>query len=347
MTTSVTAILERQFGQMPGLKEMSSVSSAGSSVVTLQFDLNLSLDIAEQEVQAAINAGGSLLPQPPAPPVYAKVNPADAPVITLAISSSTLPHHHGRRSGRYPHRPENLPAGRCRPGQHLRRPSPGGARAGQSAAAGVLWPEHRRPAHHRSPTPIPMRPRAISTAPPSPIRSTPTISCRARRTTQTSWSPTRTARRCICRMSPRWWKAPRTPNYRAGRTRRRPILLNVQRQPGANVIAVVDSIKALLPQIKAGLPASVDVTVLTDRTNTIRASVADVEFELLLAVALVVLVIYRLPAQPAGDLHSQPVGAAFHRRHLRGDVSAGLFAQQSVADGADHFAPALWSTTPS
>ena len=86
MTTSVTAILERQFGQMPGLKEMSSVSSAGSSVVTLQFDLNLSLDIAEQEVQAAINAGGSLLPQLPAPPVYAKVNPADAPVITLAVS---------------------------------------------------------------------------------------------------------------------------------------------------------------------------------------------------------------------------------------------------------------------
>ena len=91
MTTSVTAILERQFGQMPGLKEMSSVSSAGSSIVTLQFDLTLSLDVAEQEVQAAINAGGSLLPQLPVPPVYAKVNPADTPVITLAITSSSLP----------------------------------------------------------------------------------------------------------------------------------------------------------------------------------------------------------------------------------------------------------------
>src|ERR1700749_2289177 len=92
MTTSVTAILERQFGQMPGLKEMSSVSSAGSSVVTLQFDLSLSLDIAEQEVQAASNARGNLLPQTlPTPPVYAKVNPADAPVITLAISSKTMP----------------------------------------------------------------------------------------------------------------------------------------------------------------------------------------------------------------------------------------------------------------
>ena len=115
------------------------------------------------------------------------------------------------------------------------------------------------------------------------------------------------------------------------------MLINVQRQPGANVIAVVDSIKELLPQIQAGLPASVDVKILTDRTDTIRASVADVEFELMLAVVLVVLVIYCLPAQPARHLHSQPVGAALHRRHLRGDVSAGLFAQQSVADGADHF----------
>src|SRR6201999_933456 len=92
MTTSVTAPLERQFGDMPGLKEMTSVSSAGASVLTLQFDLNLSLDVAEQEVQAAINAGGNLLPQGlPAPPIYAKVNPADAPVITIAVSSPTVP----------------------------------------------------------------------------------------------------------------------------------------------------------------------------------------------------------------------------------------------------------------
>src|ERR1700735_3909300 len=92
MTTSVTAILERQFGEMPGLKEMSSVSSAGSSVITLQFNLALSLDVAEQEVQAAINAAGNLLPSDlPAPPIYAKVNPADAPIITLALRSESLP----------------------------------------------------------------------------------------------------------------------------------------------------------------------------------------------------------------------------------------------------------------
>src|ERR1700753_3144383 len=92
MTTSVTAPLEKQFGQMPGLKEMTSVSSGGASVITLQFDLSLNIDIAEQEVQAAINAGGSLLPQSlPAPPIYAKVNPADAPILTLALSSSSMP----------------------------------------------------------------------------------------------------------------------------------------------------------------------------------------------------------------------------------------------------------------
>src|SRR6201991_3956657 len=91
MTTSVTAPLERQFGEMPGLKQMSSASSAGSSVITLQFDLSLSLDIAEQEVQAAINAAGSLLPTTrPAPPVYAKVNPADAPILTIALTSKTM-----------------------------------------------------------------------------------------------------------------------------------------------------------------------------------------------------------------------------------------------------------------
>src|SRR6202051_3163472 len=92
MTSSVTAPLEKQFGQMPGLNQMTSVSSAGASVVTLQFDLSLNLDIAEQEVQAAINAGGNLLPQSlPAPPVYAKVNPADAPILTLAVMSNALP----------------------------------------------------------------------------------------------------------------------------------------------------------------------------------------------------------------------------------------------------------------
>ena len=149
MTSSVTAPLEVQFGQMPSLNQMSSTSSAGASVITLQFSLDLSLDIAEQEVQAAINAAGNLLPSDlPAPPIYAKVNPADAPILTLALTSKTLPLTAGRGPGRHPAGAEDLAAARRRPGQHQRRPAAGGARPGQSARARRLRAEHRRSAHH-------------------------------------------------------------------------------------------------------------------------------------------------------------------------------------------------------
>ena len=144
MTTSVTAPLERNFGDMPGLKEMTSISSAGASVLTLQFSLDLSLDVAEQEVQAAINAGGSLLPTGlPAPPIYAKVNPADAPVITIAVTSHTLPLT-DVEIWRTTDRPEDFAAHRRRPGQPGRRPASGRAHSSQSAAIGGLWAQHRR-----------------------------------------------------------------------------------------------------------------------------------------------------------------------------------------------------------
>src|SRR6202789_4331547 len=134
MTSAVTAPLERQFGQMPGLTQMSSISSAGASILTLQFDLNLSIDIAEQEVQAAINAAGNLLPSDlPAPPIYAKVNPADAPVLTLGVTSKTLSLT----------QLEDLAALRRRPGQPQRRPPAGRARDRQSQGAGRLWAQHR------------------------------------------------------------------------------------------------------------------------------------------------------------------------------------------------------------
>ena len=141
MTSSVTAPLERQFGQMPGLNQMTSASSAGASVITLQFSLDLSLDVAEQEVQAAINAAGNLLPSDlPTPPIYAKVNPADAPILTLAVTSKTLPLTDARGPERHPARAENLAAHRRRPGQHQRRPAAGGAHPGQSASARRLRP---------------------------------------------------------------------------------------------------------------------------------------------------------------------------------------------------------------
>ena len=292
MTTSVTAPLEKQFGQMPGLKEMSSISSAGSSVITLQFDLSLSLDIAEQEVQAAINASSNLLPsQLPAPPVYAKVNPADAPVITLAVSSPSLPLTTVEELAdtRIAQKISQLYgvglvsiAGGQKPAVRIQ------ANLQKLAAMGLNIDDLRTTiANNNSNAPKGSFDGAMQSytinandqlqdasaynnivvayknGAPVYLRDVAKVVPGAENTKLSSWAG----------------KAPA-------------ILINVQRQPGANVIQVVDSIKEMLPQIKAGLPASVDVRTLTDRTETIRASVADVEFELILAVVLVVVVIY-------------------------------------------------------
>ncbi len=293
MTTSVTAPLEKQFGQMPGLKEMSSISSAGSSVITLQFDLSLSLDIAEQEVQAAINASNSLLPTNllPAPPIYAKVNPADAPVITLAVSSTSLPLTtvEDLADNRIAQKISQLPgiglvsiSGGQRPAVRVQ------ANLQKLAALGLNIDDLRTTiANNNSNAPKGQFDGAAQSytinandqlqsadayknivvayknGAPVFLRDVANVVQGSQNTKLSSW-------------------ANKTPS----------VLINVQRQPGANVIQVVDSIKELLPQIQAGLPASVDVKTLTDRTDTIRASVADVEFELILAVILVVLVIY-------------------------------------------------------
>ena len=291
MTTSVTAILERQFGQMPGLKEMSSVSSAGSSVVTLQFDLNLSLDVAEQEVQAAINAGGSLLPQLPSPPVYAKVNPADAPVLTLAIESSSLPITtvQSLADTRIAQKISQLAgvglvsiSGAPRPAVRVQANlqqlasyglniddlrttisnnnsnAPKGSFDGASQSYTINANDQLQNAEDYANIVI-----AYRNGSPVHLRDVAKVIAGAENDKLASWA----------NMTPA-------------------VLLNVQRQPGANVIAVVDAVKQILPQIESGLPGSIKVSVLTDRTNTIRASVADVQFELMLAVVLVVLVIY-------------------------------------------------------
>ena len=292
MTTSVTAPLERQFGQMPGLKQMSSASSGGASVITLQFDLDLSLDIAEQEVQAAINAGGNLLPQNlPAPPVYAKINPADAPVLTLAITSKTLPltNLEDLADTRIAQKISQLPGvglvsinGGQRPAVRVaaniqalaayglnlddlrttianaNANAPKGSFDGATRAYAINANDQlQKPDDYKSVVV------AYRNGAPVYLSDVANVLPSAENVQLSSWTNTTPA-----------------------------ILLNIQRQPGANVISVVDGIKELLPQIKAGLPASIDVVVLTDRTTTIRASVSDVEFELWLAVALVVLVIY-------------------------------------------------------
>jgi multidrug efflux pump len=292
MATSVTAPLERQLGEMPGLKEMTSISSGGASVVTLQFDLSISPDIAEQEVQASINAAQSLLPQTlPAPPVYAKVNPADAPVLTLAVSGNTLPliQIEDLAETRIAQKISQLEGvglvsinGGQRPAVRIQ------ANLQALAAYGLNIDDLRTTISNantdapkgsfdgatrnytinandqiQSPDDYKRIVVAYKNGAPVFLSDVANVIQGAENTTLSSWMNTTPA-----------------------------ILLNIQRQPGANVISVVDSIKAMLPQIEAGLPAGVNVTILTDRTNTIRASVTDVEFELGLAVVLVVLVIF-------------------------------------------------------
>jgi multidrug efflux pump len=292
MATSVTAPLERQLGEMPGLKEMTSISSGGASVVTLQFDLSISPDIAEQEVQASINAAQSLLPQTlPAPPVYAKVNPADAPVLTLAISGNTLPliQIEDLAETRIAQKISQLEGvglvsinGGQRPAVRIQAnlqalaayglniddlrttianantDAPKGSFDGATRSYTINANDQIQSADDYKKIVV-----AYKNGAPVFLSDVANVVQSAENTTLSSWMNTTPA-----------------------------ILLNIQRQPGANVIAVVDSIKAMLPQIEAGLPAGVNVTILTDRTNTIRASVTDVEFELGLAVVLVVLVIF-------------------------------------------------------
>jgi multidrug efflux pump len=292
MTTSVTAPLERQFGEMPGLGQMSSVSSGGASVITLQFTLSLSLDVAEQEVQAAINAATSLLPSDlPAPPIYAKVNPADTPVLTLALTSKTLPLT----------QVEDLADVRL--AQKISQ-QPG---VGLVSISGGNRPAVR----------IVVNPRALSayglaiddvrtiigtqnTDTPKGSFDGPAISSAIDDNDQLT-SADQYRQLIIAYKNGRPVHLADIATVIDGAENNQlgawanhtpAVILNVQRQPGSNVIAVVQGITALLPRIQATLPAAVQVAVLTDRTATIRASVSDVEFELALSVALVVLVIF-------------------------------------------------------
>ena len=292
MSSSVTAPLERQFGQMPGLKEMTSISSGGASVITLQFDLSLSLDIAEQEVQASINAAGNLLPQSlPAPPIYAKVNPADAPIITLAITSRTMPltELEDLADTRIAQKISQLAGVGLVSINGGQRPAVRVVANMQALAAYGLNIDDLRTTIANANTDAPKgsfdgatRSYTINANDQiSNAKDYAAIVIAYKNGNPVHLSDVAQVEQSAENVQLSSW-ANKTPA----------ILLNVQRQPGANVISVVDSIKQLLPQLKAGLPAAVDVAVLTDRTTTIRASVSDVEFELGLAVVLVVLVIF-------------------------------------------------------
>jgi multidrug efflux pump len=292
MTSAVTAPLERQFGQMPGLDQMSSTSSGGASVITLRFSLEKPLDVAEQEVQAAINAANSLLPNDlPQPPVYNKVNPADTPVLTLAITSDTvpLPQVHDLVDTRVAQKLSQVPgvglvsiAGGQRPAVRIQA-NPQALAAHnlnlQSlrqviAAANVNQPKGNFDGPERSfmldandqlRSPDAYRELIVAYRDGAPLRLSDVAQVvdGAENRRLSAWADLLPA-----------------------------VLINVQRQPGANVIAVVDRVQELLPQLTSSLPSTLKVAVISDRTGTIRASVRDVQYELMFAVALVVMVTF-------------------------------------------------------
>jgi multidrug efflux pump len=292
ITSAITAPLEKQFGQMPGLNQMSSTSSAGASVITLQFNLSLPIDVAEQEVQAAISAAQNLLPQDlPAPPIYAKVNPADAPVLTLGITSRVMPltEVQDMADTRIAQKISQLKgvgvvsiSGGQRPAVRVtanpralaayglnlddlrttinvaNQNGPKGTLDGPARAYTINTNDQIRSADEYGKIII-----AYRNGSPVRLSDVATLESGAENTKLGGWMNGTPA-----------------------------LILNVQRQPGANVVDVVNRIHDLLPTIQTSLPQGVDVSILTDRTTTIRASIRDVEFELTLAVILVVLVIY-------------------------------------------------------
>ena len=292
MASSVTAPLERQFGQVPGLQQMTSTSSAGSSIITLQFNLSLNIDVAEQEVQESINAAGTYLPPDlPTPPIYSKSNPADAPVLTLALSSDTLPLSkvEDLADTRLTPKISQLPgvglvsiSGGQKPAVRIRANPTLMASYGlnledlRSAivaanvdqAKGSFDGPHQNyqiGANDQLISSADYRPLIVAYRNGSPVNLTDVASVEddVENVRQAAWMNATPA-----------------------------VIVNIQRQPGANVIAVVDRIKALLDQLMKAVPSSVKVSILTDRTTTIRASVRDVEFELMLTVGLVVMVIF-------------------------------------------------------
>jgi multidrug efflux pump len=302
MASAVTAPLERQFGQVPGLNQMTSTSSDGSSVITLQFSLSLDIDVAEQEVQAAINAAQTFLPSDlPAPPVYSKSNPADAPILTLALTSKTVPLSNVQdlADTRLAQKISQLPgvglvsiSGGQKPAVRIEANPTTLSSYGldlEAVRSAVQGTSIDRPkgsfdgpqqsfqigANDQLLKADDYRSVVIAYRNGAPVRlsDVATVVDGVENSKQAAWMNDVPA-----------------------------IILNVQRQPGANIIQVVDRITKLLPQLETTLPSSIQTSILTDRTATIRASVSDVEFELMLTIGLVVMVIFLFLRSPAATV---------------------------------------------
>jgi multidrug efflux pump len=302
MATTVTAPLERQCGELQGLSQMTSTSSAGNSVIVLQFNLSLNIDIAEEEVQSAINAAQSFLPANlPAPPIYSKTNPADAPVLTLAITSNVVPLSQVEdlvdtrlapkisqlsgvglvsiSGGQKPAvRIQANPTALSAYGIDLENLRTAVSNASVNAAKGNFDGPHQDyqiDSNDQLVTSTDYKQVVVAYRNGAPVMLTDVANIvdGVENTTQAAWVGF-------------------APNGSQKATQQPAIILNVQRQPGGNTITVVKSIKKLLPQLEANLPKGIDVTTLTDMTTPIQASVDDVEFELMLTVGLVVLVMF-------------------------------------------------------
>src|SRR5579872_3015339 len=302
MAQTVTAPLERQFGQMADLNRMSSVSSGGSSVITLQFNLDLSLDVAEQEVQAAINAAGNLLPVDlPAPPIYAKVNPADAPILTLALTSKTMPltdvqsiaeEQLGQKISQIGGVGLVTIAGGNRPAVRIQVDTRALASYGMTLETLRTVIAAANANQAKGSFDGPTRAYAIN-------GNDQLVDASDYANTIIAYKNGNAVRlRDVATIISGAENNKLGAYYDVAATRKTPvgltpaIILNIQRQPGANVITTVDKIKAELPELTASMPAGLNVTVVTDRTTGNRASVGDVEFELVLAIVLVVAVIF-------------------------------------------------------
>jgi multidrug efflux pump len=292
MASSVTSPLERQFGQLPGLKQMTSTSSFGASLITLQFTLEHSIDVAEQEVQAAINVAATYLPRDlPNPPIYSKVNPADTPILTLALTSDSLPlsRVEDLADTNLAQKISQLPgvglvsiSGGQRPAVRVQADPTALASYGLGLEdlRAVLGQANVDQAKGNLEGP----------------RQSFTIGANDQLLSSDEYKKIVVTYKngAPVRLSDVATVIDGVENVKlaAWMNERPAVIVNIQRQPGANIIAVVDRIKRLLPQLKASLPSSIEITTLTDRTTTIRASVADVQFTLVLTIALVVMVMF-------------------------------------------------------
>ena len=336
VASAITAPLERQFGQVPGLKQMTSTSSAGSSVITLQFVLELNIDVAQQDVQAAINAATTFLPRDlPNPPIYSKVNPADAPILTLALTSKTLPlvKVQDLADTRLAQKISQLPgvglvsiSGGQKPairvqanptalssyGLTLEDLRVAIAQANVNQAKGAFDGSRQAytiGANDQLLSSSDYRALIIAYRNGAPVRLSDVADVidSAENVKQAAWMNAVPA-----------------------------VIVNVQRQPGANIIKVVDRIKELLPKLKASLPTAVEVAILTDRTTTIRASVEDVQFTLMLVHRADRHGDVPLRAHPGCHGDSQRGRAPVTGGHVRRDVSPGVQPEQPHAHGAHH-----------